>query len=63
MLGFSTELQNEKSTEDQIALCAANDHEMSYPVILPDRYGILAVPRSNFAIKLASASGCSFVVR
>jgi hypothetical protein len=25
--------------------------------------GIFAIPRSNFAIKAAKASGCSFVVR
>ena len=30
---------------------------------LPDRSGRFSVPRSNFAIKLARASGCSFVVR
>ena len=31
--------------------------------ILPDRSGRFSVPRSNFAIKLAKAPGCSFVVR
>ena len=29
----------------------------------PARSGIFASPRSNFAIKAAKASGCSFVVR